>query len=286
MNFNNITASQVRIGLQKPNKWYEDRAWNVSASLIRYILGSVSEQQKAYRSITNTQTQDEKQELDNLPRVKMGTFTEGLNLVFFEDVFETKTERVGPFKHPDFPHYTASPDAICSKDGDKTIVECKHTHSNNSVDYIYETYYSQVQWQMYVTGIHKSIISVIYGNDYVKDKSIIPVDYDSEYINKILPIISEWYENHCINEIEIFEEKPSIIINYDDRVSYNFETNNEWVNEAIPFLTSKIDHDIHCKSKKSLKLLIPDDAKIVTGAGIKASVSKTGRVTIRSFNDE
>ena len=288
LDFADATTEQTRNCLTKSEKWKENRKGKVSASIIRSILGSVDSQEKAKRILTGNQTKEEIAEVENNPRVMIGTVTEGINKVLLENTLNIEVLNVEPFVHPDNPIHTASPDGVVAKEfcDVPTLIECKHTSSFNSVDKVHDTYYPQLQWQLYVTGYPRVILSVIYGNDYRLPDSVTFVERNEEYIRDMVSKVNAWYERHIINDEPIVDDVAAPqLIPLDDRKDYDYSTNNEWVNHSINFVLSKKQHDLHITSKKELKNLIPTDAKTVVGGGVHVNISKAGRVTMKEMTN-
>ena len=288
LDFADATTEQTRNCLTKSEKWKENRKGKVSASIIRYILGSVDSQEKAKRILTGNQTKEEIAEVENNPRVMIGTVTEGINKVLLENTLNIEVLNVEPFVHTDNPIHTASPDGVVAKEfcDVPTLIECKHTSSFNSVDKVHDTYYPQLQWQLYVTGYPRVILSVIYGNDYRLPDSVTFVERNEEYIRDMVSKVNAWYERHIINDEPIVDDVAAPqLIPLDDRKDYDYSTNNEWVNHSINFVLSKKQHDLHITSKKELKNLIPNDAKTVVGGGVQVNISKAGRVTMKEMTN-
>ena len=289
LDFADATTKQTRNCLTKSEKWKKNRKGKVSASIIRYILGPVDSQEKAKRILTGNQTKEEIAEVEDNPRVMIGTVTEGINKVLLENALQIEVSNIEPFVHPDNPIHTASPDGVVAKEfcDVPTLVECKHTSNFTAVDTLHARYYPQLQWQLYVTGYELVIMSAIYGNDYRLPDSVTYVERNEEYIAEMVSKVNTWYKKHIINDEPIVDDVAAPqLIPLDDRKIYGYATNNEWVNHAMNFVESKEQHDLHITSKKELKNLIPNDAKTVIGGGVKVNIGKTGRVTMQMWNDK
>ena len=270
---NNIANDPARLG-------------KVTASTIKDILGSVEEQERAKRKITQTQTIEEIAEIENNPRVMMGTWTECLNKLLLEKELYIKVKNIEPFVHPNNPLHTASPDGVVEGADVSTLVECKHTSNFTAVDTLHARYYPQLQWQLYVTGYELVIMSAIYGNDYRLPDSVTYVERNEEYIAEMVSKVNAWYEKHITNDEPIVDDVAAPqFIPLDDRQDYDYSTNNEWVNHAANYVMSKSQYDLHNTSKKELKNLIPNDCKTIVGGGVQAKISKTGRVTMKEITN-
>jgi hypothetical protein len=289
LDFADATTKQTKFCLTKSKKWKKNREGKVSASIIRYILGSVDSQEKAKRILTGNQTKEEIAEVENNPRVMIGTVTEGINKVLLENTLNIEVLNIEPFTHPNNPIHSASPDGVVAQEfcDVPTLIECKHTSNFTAVDTLHARYYPQLQWQLYVTGYELVIMSAIYGNDYRLPDSVTYVERNEEYIAEMVSKVNTWYEKHIINDEPIVDDVAAPqLIPLDDRKIYGYATNNEWVNHAMNFVESKEQHDLHITSKKELKNLIPNDAKTVIGGGVKVNIGKTGRVTMQMWNDK
>lgn len=73
---------------------------------------------------------------------------------------------------------------------------------------------------------------------------------------------------------------------YSDKIDVSMEKNNEWAFAAVDFLVHANAAEKFEASKKTIKGIIPPNAKIAYGHGIEASVNKKGSVTIRAKTDD
>ena len=95
LDFADATSEQTRNCLTKSEKWKKNRKGKLSASIIRYILGSVDNQEKAKRILTGNQTKEEIAEVEDNPRVMIGTVTEGINKVLLENALQSGLNKTG-----------------------------------------------------------------------------------------------------------------------------------------------------------------------------------------------
>lgn len=74
-------------------------------------------------------------------------------------------------------------DGECSNStGERIIIECKTGRSASDWDPVPDGYYSQVQWQMFVTGYRKAHFSVLIGGVDWFDRL---VEYNEDYVNNM-----------------------------------------------------------------------------------------------------
>lgn len=86
-------------------------------------------------------------------------------------------------------------DAQCVKDGRPVIVECKSSQSMSKWNPIPDRYFAQVQWQMFVSGIHSAIIIAVIcegGYHYIERE----VQYSEIFVKQMVEKAQELY--NCI----------------------------------------------------------------------------------------
>lgn len=76
-------------------------------------------------------------------------------------------------------------DAQCVKDGKPVIIECKSSQSMAKWNPIPDRYFAQVQWQMFVTGVHSAIIIAVIcegGYHYIERE----VQYSESFVKQMV----------------------------------------------------------------------------------------------------
>ena len=106
-------------------------------------------------------------DLSNMFNVQLGTFTEDFNLQWAEKIYDYKF--VNKFQVSQTKQYgnitlQGSPDGMDKEH--KVIIECKHTHSMNTMENMINYYMPQMQFYLYITQYKKCLLSVIFGNKW------------------------------------------------------------------------------------------------------------------------
>jgi putative phage-type endonuclease len=103
------------------------------------------------------------------------------------------------FVHPEYDWAKCSLDArYNNNDTEHFIIECKTGRMSSKWDPVPDGYYAQVQWQMFVTGIHKVWFSVLIGGvDWFSRE----VEYNEDYVNKMFVKCKYFWENHLVPKI-------------------------------------------------------------------------------------
>lgn len=93
--------------------------------------------------------------------------------------------------------------AVVTLDNNKlvvpTIIECKMTHNVSEWNPVPKGYYSQVQWQMFVTGIRRCFFSVWNAMDATWFQVEVP--YNEMYANKMVEVIDDFWNNNVLKKI-------------------------------------------------------------------------------------
>ena len=172
----------------------------------------------------------------NLP-VQIGLHTETVNRLFFEK--ETGISTIDPIlqdvdvpNKKEFMH--ASYDLVGAKE--KTIIELKHTNSNNTLDNCISTYMPQVQHYLMVSEYDYAYLSVIFGN---QRHEVCKVDADKDYQKKLYEIEKSFWsyveqdkEPEKLDTSELPKLAGKIKINDMNTIDFNETGNNEFLSHA------------------------------------------------------
>lgn len=151
--------------------------------------------------------------------VQLGKVTEPFNLAWLGatreiDIFpmpvEPMTEHYRTYKHPasgnvnaERGRYSCRPDGMFTANNRLHIVECKHTDNGMPIEARFRFWMPQVHVSMFVTGVDRCILSVIWGANRLTAYS---VDFDREYWRWL----EEWvdlFDGHLA--LDSYPEKPS-----------------------------------------------------------------------------
>ncbi len=222
-----------------------------------------------------------RKDLSNMFNVQLGTFTEDFNLKWAEKVYGY--EFVNKFQVSQTRHYgnitlKGSPDGMDTER--KVIIECKHTHSMNTIENVINYYMPQIQFYLYITQYKKCLLSVIFGNKW----EAIEIDSSKEYQNLLLDRIKMFWE--CITHNQEPEDTSfSIQQNVKDNVRINGKVkrdvskSNSFTEHCNTYLNNEAAYEKFVNAKKYLKEEIkPDESEIYNDL---LSIKKDKRGSIR-----
>ena len=221
----------------------------------------------------------------NLP-VQIGLHTETVNKMFFEKETGIKTldpvfSETNVVKQVEFMY--ASYDLVAEKE--KTIIELKHTNSNNTLDNCISTYMPQVQHYLMVSGYDYAYLSVIFGN---QRHEVCKIDADKDYQMKLYDIEKSFWsyvikdkEPEKLDTSELPKLAGKIKINDMKTIDFNETGNNEFLSHASRWEETKPTAEAHKALGSILKGFIPDDVRKATGGNVLITRTKAGYLTIK-----
>ena len=113
--------------------------------------------------------------------VRLGSETEAFNMRWSQEEYDYGFSNQVPF--------TKTYGSINLKgtlDGydyqSNVLIECKHTHSMNTMDNMINFYMPQIQFYMYLSGAKQGLLSVIFGNKY----DAVVIDASDQYHQNML----------------------------------------------------------------------------------------------------
>ena len=111
---------------------------------------------------------DNQDDLSWVLPVQIGVVTEEFNKNYLGHILSEETGV--PVEVSDYPESYQIKDDIffAHYDGyiekQKALIECKHTNHFNKMSKVWERYFPQIQHYLYVSGLNKCYLSVIFGN--------------------------------------------------------------------------------------------------------------------------
>lgn len=182
-------------------------------------------------------------------------------------------------------------DAQCVKDGKPVIIECKSSQSMAKWNPIPDRYFAQVQWQMFVTGIHSAIIVAVIcegGYHYIERE----VQYSESFVKQMVEKAQELY-NHIQSRtppamtLGGFEpDKKAVSALHGEVNSEELKENTEVTREEIEeyyrlkAVFEKAQEDFEeCKNRLGMKML---DSRRATceGKTFASWVERKGSVSV------
>ena len=121
--------------------------------------------------------------------VQLGSQTESFNMQWSQEQFDYGFSNQVPFKKQ-----YGSINLQGTLDGydypNNVLIECKHTHSMNTMEHMIDFYMPQIQFYMYLSGAKQGLLSVIFGNRY----DAVVVDASADYQDTMLTRIKEFWD--------------------------------------------------------------------------------------------
>jgi predicted phage-related endonuclease len=212
---------------------------------------------------------------DNLV-VQLGTVTEDLNRRWFErNTGSTVVDMQRQIKHPVHKWMAATLDGRVEP-GD-AVFEAKFMLPwTFSEDAAAEKHMAQLQHNMWVANARSAVLSIITGGGKWVELTI---NADPLYQHLLLTAEKKFWR--CVQSGEtprLFGVEPPRPRLEAVRI-VDMSTSNSWADFATTFRRTRTAYQEHEGSKAELKKLVPEDAKEVTGHGIKAKRSKSGAIS-------
>lgn len=221
----------------------------------------------------------EPEDLSDILAVQMGSFTEPLNVAWFEKQTGLTVETI------DFPACNQGPAFMrCTLDGwipeRGAVFEAKHCGTRNTDAELFARYVPQLTHNCICTGATTAFLSVFKGNG---DWCVFEYALDDAYAERLVDAEARFWE--CVRTGEppcaLPPEptpKPVGVVEYDMALS------NAWASHAADYQETVLAADRHDCAKKALKELVPPDASKCFGHGIEIRRDKRG--SLRFYEGE
>jgi len=174
-------------------EWLAEREKGIGASDVGAILG-LSPYETAF-SLWLKKTHQVEREPEN-EAMLMGHLLEDVVAQRWEIETGEKVIKASAkdiiYVHPEHDYMRATPDRIVR--GRKKLLECKTTVTQVDPDEIYPHWLAQVQFQMYVTGIHDADLAWLVQGRYF---GYAHIQYDEEFAEFIANMVTEFW-NDCV----------------------------------------------------------------------------------------
>lgn len=245
------------------------------------IMGG--DEKKLLRLWREKRGEAEPEDLSDILAVQMGSFTEPLNVAWFEKNTGINVETVA------LPYCGCGPSFMrCTLDGwipeVEAVFEAKHCGTRSTDAEIFARYVPQLTHNCICTGSRIAFLSAFKGNG---DWVMFEYHVDDDYAERLIAAERDFWE--CVRT-----GKPPCAVPAEPTpkpvgvVEYDMEQlgSNAWAEFAGEYLETKLAADRHESAKKELKLLVPDDASKCFGHGIEARRDKRGALRFYDKGDE
>lgn len=217
----------------------------------------------------------EEENLDDNWPVQLGESTEKLNLDWYEKKNKRLlTKRGLVVTHPKYDWAAATIDGFDPEL--KCPIEAKHVGGREAMVVILNRYQPQCQWQMFVTETKLCGLSTIMGaNEPVVD-----------YIDRVQPYVDLMFERaqgfmYCVAMKTPPVKLDPIPVPVDADANIDMTGNNQWTHFAIEYMANHAASEKFEEAKKSLKAMVPENAKRCYGAGICIHRDRARRLHVR-----
>lgn len=252
--------------------WHAARRLGIGGSDSNIILGG--DEEKLIRLWQEKTGQIEPEDLSNVLPVQMGVFTEPFNRMWFEHQTGRIVERSGDTVVSEtHPWMRANLDGMT--DDGQTYFEAKHLSAFAKEDDALRKYMPQLTHCMLVTGVSRAVLSMFIGTlKYVA----IDVELDALYAAQLVAAERAFWAN-------VETKTPPAVVSVPAPVEairvVEFEGNNQWAVHAHLWTSNKGYAKAFDTAAKSLKEMVPEDAKEAFGHGVRITRSAAGSLTIR-----
>jgi predicted phage-related endonuclease len=209
--------------------------------------------------------------------VQMGTFTEPLNIFWFEKhtghmVLDNGASVVHPtlsWMRCNLDGRTVFPDAL---------FEAKHVSAFSKDEEIVQRYYPQLQHCMAVTGLTMAFLSVFFGNS---KWAFFDIKADPAYQQTLIEKEAEFWQ-HVVDDVEPSDgDSTKVKVSFETLKTVSFDGNNMWASHAADWLANKDAAKKFEDAAKAIKEMIEPDVGTATGYNIKATRNKAGSLSIK-----
>lgn len=229
----------------------------------------------------------EGEDLSRVLPVQMGSFTEPLNLHWYELMTGRSVTNEGELRkaetHP-FMRCTLDGLTVNSR-GEPCVFQAKHVNQFSKIEEIAQKYMAQVHHEMHVTGLKHAILSVFIGT---MNYEPVEIECDDFYLAQLIDREREFWR--CVETGEPpaampVVAAPSLPVTLR---TVDMQGNNAWADAAADWLAGeaavakyeKAELTIKGDKKKKIAGLLAPDVGLATGHGIQAKRAKNGAVTI------
>ena len=224
----------------------------------------------------------EPDDLSGIWAVQLGIQTEALNLRWYQHVTGNPVSRAGeavimpgtPFMRCTLDGFTTEPEP--------TVIEAKHVNGFSNIDDVVMRYTPQVQHQMAVCNVKRSILSVIIGSNPPILQEILFDDFWAEdYLDKCRQFWQHVIDDRAPEQGAPLPEPPA-----PGRLrTVDFSTDNAFVSNAKDWLANKAANKTFDAAAKALKAKMLPDIGTASGGGVIITRSRDNKLFIKEKSE-
>lgn len=229
----------------------------------------------------------EPDDLSDVLAVQMGSFTEPLNVAWYEkQTGNAVADRGEVYVHPCYSFMRATLDGVVHDPLDpnaRMVFEAKHCNEREAPETLFDRYLPQLTHNTLCTGASGAVLSVFQGN---AKWWALEYDLDGDYAARLIEAEQAFWR--CVRTGEPPAPIPDDTPKPKPRGvrEYDMTGNNEWASLAGEYIETLVAAQRHESAKRDIKKLVPDDASKCAGHGIAINRDKRGalRFTIEGEN--
>lgn len=261
--------------MSKPEGWHEARRLGIGGSDAKTIMSG--EWFDLWQEKTGRK---EPEDLSGNLAVVMGTFTEPLNIAWFEAQTGIQVRDNGlNLIHPEHPFMRANLDGIACEFPDEAVFEAKHVNAFTKDDELVDRYFWQCQHLMAVSGLNACYLSAFFGS---AKYGVFRIERDDSAIADLIGRCRDFWGHVERDEAPTqVESAAPVAIAFDAMIDVDCTGNNAWASAAHDWLTYQDAAKAFDAAAKTIKEITPSNAKKATGHGITVTRSKAGALSIK-----
>ena len=266
-------AAKVMRGLTESQQ--RARAGKLTGSRVACLM--TGDAAKIYQMWLEMTGQAQEPDLSDVWPVQLGLTTESLNLDWAErKLGEAVCARGAFINHKRLEWAGITLDGMLSETS--RVIECKHCGGREPMETIVDRYQPQMQWAMECTETEEIAFSVIFG---ANEPVIEFIPRNKEYADEMVRRGAQFMQHvrNRTSPVELPPVPPPVIT----VKSYDMGLSNQWVFRAKDWLDTRTAAKTFKDAEKSLKEMVPADAKNAHGSGVIIKRDRAGRLSINAF---
>jgi len=224
----------------------------------------------------------EPEDLSRVLPVQMGSFTEPLNLYWYELTTGRPVTNEGEARQAvAYPFMRCTLDGLTvNSKGQPAVFQGKHVNAFSKIDEVAQKYMAQVHHEMHVCGLRHAILSVFIGTMAYE---AVEIECDEFYLAQLIDREREFWR--CVETGEPPAAMPAVappVLPAKWR-TVDMSASNMWAANAADWLRSRAHARGFEDATRELKALVEPDVGRAYGAGIEITRAKNGNLTIKEL---
>lgn len=214
----------------------------------------------------------------NLP-VQLGSYTEPLNAAWYEmntgrEIWACGEER----RSPAFDWMYVTLDGLTTtEDGEEAVWEAKHVNAFSKMDEVVQRYMPQLHHAMHCTQLNRALLCVFKGTT---EQHIIDVRRDDWYLAQLIEAERDFWDCVVTGRPPVAVDPTAATEAIEAIRIVDMAGSNSWADAAASWIETRPSAALFERSAKDLKGLIPDDAKVAFGNGVRITRRKNNSLVI------